>query len=315
MKCKSRLCFRLTVLAASACLLSLVGAAFGADTTMNLGSTPNESTTQQSSILKKYDEDTQITDAKLKADAGSLSSVSLRFNLSYYGPSPTNLGELNQPNPDGVASATQTAISGTLGGRYRLSPSTTISLYAGVSDLYAFHPQQTLDLNSPTVSYDTTFRLAGIQFLSSPSVTMVTQQYYRSKGEAAGLAYYLAGVYNIGKSRFAVGAENSLGYYFFDRAMIPKDVLVRRVNLSLAPYLKYNFTEKLNVNTMAGFSLYNLRQAASPADLGTRLVTQKLALGYAVSRDIYVSPYLMFFPAQATIAETTINLLTSFSLL
>ncbi len=35
---------------------------------------------------KQFADDKEITDAKMKADAGSLSKYSLSFSLSYYGP-------------------------------------------------------------------------------------------------------------------------------------------------------------------------------------------------------------------------------------
>jgi hypothetical protein len=276
---------------------------------------PETSESRTTNILKKFQEDTEITDAKMKADAGSLSIISLRFNLSYYGPSPTNLNALDQPNPDSVVAPTATAISGSVGGRYRLNPSTTISLYAGVSDLYAFHPRQNLDINSPTLSYDKIFRLAGIQMLSSPSLTFVTQKVYRNAGEVAGLNYNLSGVYNLGESRFAIGSDNVIGYYFFGRGYQAHDGKVRRMNLSLAPFVKYNWSDQLNLNTSTGFNLYNLRRDRPLTSYDSRTVTQKLGLGYAFNRDVYISPYLMFYPSRPRISETTLNLLTSFSLL
>jgi hypothetical protein len=263
---------------------------------------------------KKFDENSEITDAQLKANAGSLSRYSLRFNLSYYGPSPSNLGELNQPNPDGVVSQTQTAISGNIGFRYRLDNSTSISVYAGLSDDYAFHPNQSLDVNSPTVSWDKTFKWEGIQFLSSPGVTLITQSNYTAAGEAAGLTYLLSAVYSIGKSGWAVGSDNTLGYYFFDRDYVNTDGKVRRTNVGLTPYVKYNFTENFNASTATALTLYNLRQDAYTS-FGTRTIYQKLGVGYAFTRDIYVAPYLMFYPSDMTMATTTVNLSTSFSIL
>lgn len=266
-------------------------------------------------VLKKFSENTEITDEKLKADAGSLTQFSLRANLAYYGPSPSNLGELNQPNPDGVVSATATAISGTMGGRYRLNSSTSFSLYVGVSDLYAFHPNQTLDANSPTLSFDKTFKLGGIQVLSSPGVQLVTQQVYKRAGEQAGLSYNLSGVYRIGRSGVSVGSENSIGYYFFGRDYAVSDGKVRRMNISLAPFAKYNFTDRFNVNTYVGLTYYNLRRDGSIATLNNRLVTEKLGVGYAITRDVYVSPYIQFYPSDITVGETTMNISTSFSVL
>lgn len=279
----------------------------------NAGS--SQSTATAKPILKKFSENSEITDEKLKADAGSLTQFSLRANLAYYGPSPSNLGALYQPNPDGLVTANTTAISGTMGSRFRLDSSTSFSLYVGVSDLFAFHPNQKLDANSPTLSFDKTFKLGGFQFLSSPSVQLVTQQVYRRAGEREGLGYNLNFVYRIGKTGVSAGSENSIGYYLFGRDYLASDGKVRRMNLSLAPFVKYNFNDRLSLNTYVGLTYYNLRQNSSITNLNNKVVTEKLGVGYAISRDVFVFPYLQFFPSDLTVSETTMNISTSFSVL
>ena len=68
---------------------------------------------------KKFQENEKITDAKLKADGGSLSKYSLSATLSYYGPTLGDFSAADQPNPDGNGGNYETSLGGSLGGRYR----------------------------------------------------------------------------------------------------------------------------------------------------------------------------------------------------
>jgi hypothetical protein len=279
------------------------------------------SSAESSGFQKKFEENHEITDAALKATAGSLSQWSMRFNLSYYGPPVGDLGALDQPNPDGAVAATATAISGSIGTRYRLDPQHSISLTAGVSDNYPLRSQQKLDINNPLLTYDMAFKLGNWQLVSSPGISLVTQKVYTSKGEYGGLSYSLYSAYNLGDSGFALTGDAALGYYLFNRdynSAPPKkggDGKVRRINYSLYPGMKYNVNSKLNLNTQVVFTLFNPRSEDSVLPIYSRRVWQKVGVGYAITRDIYVNPYVQFYPSKMALDTTTINLSTVFSIL
>ncbi len=76
---------------------------------------------------KKFDENTQITDAQMKADGGSLSRYSMKLNMSYYGPTMNDLSVDDQPNPDGSAGVYATSVKGSLSARYRLDSQSAVS--------------------------------------------------------------------------------------------------------------------------------------------------------------------------------------------
>lgn len=300
------------------CVFGAIAASLSAQasgTSVDVKSLGSSSVSEGALSPKKFLENSEITDAKLRADAGSLSQYSLRFNLMYMGPPATNLSALNQPNPDGVVAPTATAITGTIGVRYRLDNASSVSFHAGLSDLYPFHAEQKLDVSNPGISYDQSFNLAGVQILSAPGVSLVTQDVYRSKGGWLGLRYAISAVYSLGKTGFAAGSEALLGYYLFNREVQRADGKIRDLNLILSPFLKYNVSDRFNVNTALGFTLYHLRTSARITDIASRAVTQKLGVGYAFTRDVYVSPYLTFYPSKPRLDTTTVNMSTSFSVL
>ncbi len=315
------------------CLSSLLATstAVGADSTVSAPTAAVESSESSTStsggVLKKFEESSVITDAKLKADAGSLSRVSLKANLAYYGPPVDNFGNKDQPNPDGVVSATKTAVSGSLGARYRFDPVTTISMGAGVKNNYPFHTGQKLTMSNPYASYDKSFRVAGVQMVASPGLTLVTEEAYRNVGERWGISNKFNAVYNLGMSGFAVGSDNTLAYYFFDRdykqdipatktkKMVRGDGAVQRISLTIAPNLKYNLTSKLSAITSLGFTFFNPRSESNRLEYRSRLMNQRLGVGYAVTREIYLNPYVQFYPTQFSWNTATANISTVFSIL
>ncbi|MBC7466429.1 MAG: hypothetical protein H7256_10590 [Bdellovibrio sp.] len=265
---------------------------------------------------KKFEENNEITDAKLKADAGSLSKYSLKFNLSYYGPTAGDLAAKDQPNPDGSVGSYETAISGSLGGRYRIDPKTTISMGSGLKLIHPFHGAERMDLNNPYLSYDMTNKMSGVQMRNSFGVSYITVPNYTKVGEFAGLSYDLSFNYDLGMSGFAVGLDGSLGYYLYKRDYVySSDRFANRSSISLYPTLKYNISDKLNINTSPSLSYVNYRMNSDELTFVQKTVSQRVGVGYAFSRDIYIAPYINFYPDRWTPDATTLNISSSFSLL
>lgn len=264
---------------------------------------------------RKFSENNEITDAKIKADAGSLSRYSLKFNLSYYGPTFGDVSAKDQPNPDGSIGTYETSIGGSLGGRFRIDKKTTISLGGGLKLVHPFHGMDRTDLNNPYISYDMTNKIDGVQMRNSFGASYITVPNYKAVGEYAGLNYDLALAYDLGSSGYAISLDSSLGYYLYDRDYISKDGKASRATASIFPGVKYNFSDRFNVNTSLSISVWNPRSKSDEFALLNKTVSQRLGVGYAYSRDIYFAPYVNFFPDRLSFDRTTINFSTSFSVL
>lgn len=262
---------------------------------------------------ERFQENKEITDNVLKADTGSLSRYSLRFNLSYAGPPIGELDARHQPNPDGTVAVTATALKGSFGGRYRLDSKSSLSLTAGLSDQYIFHDRQRMDVNNPYFSYQRAFRLWGIQMIESPGIAVITARKLKSVSELASINNSLTAVWDIGHTGLALGLTGTLAYYFFTRSWHHDDGKVRQYNIGLNPSLKYNLTDRLNVYSTLQLAYWNPR-SGKRIDLHTKTTAQKFGVGYSFSRDFYITPYLGFFPAQPAWKSTTLNCNTVFSL-
>ncbi len=313
--------FSAILMLVSAQLLTIFASAQTSSTSLSAGTTTTSSSGENKARLneilanKKFNEDQEITDAKLKADAGSLSKYSLKFNLSYYGPMVGALDAKDQPNPDGSISNHATAITGAFGGRYRLDSSTSLSMGTGMKANHPFHGMDRFDLNDPFLNYDILARWGGLQMRNSPGVSYITTPEYKSVGEYGALNYDTSLVYNLGTSRLAVGLDATFGYYLYGRNYRSSDGKANQYTLSTYPTLKYNFTDKLNVNTSTKVAWVNLRRSNDRYQMLNQLVSQRLGVGYALTRDIYLFPYINFYPASLHADNTTLNFLTSFSIL
>ncbi len=267
-----------------------------------------------SSENSKFSENQDITDSVLKANAGSLSHYSLRFNFSYSGPPLGDLEAKDQPNPDGTVAVTATALTGSFGGRYRFDSKSSLSLTAGLSDQYIFHEGQRADINNPFLSYDRALQAFGIQMVSSVGAALITTSTLRAVSEVSSLNYSLSSIYEFGTSGLALGLDGTLAYYFFSRAWMAKDGKVRQENIGFNPSVKYNVNDKLNVYTGLGFAFWNPRSETDRGRLLAKTTTQKWGLGYAFTRDIYFTPFISSFPEKIALDMTTINFNTIFSL-
>jgi hypothetical protein len=277
----------------------------------------NESTIKMGNVLgnKKFEDDKDITDSKLKADSGSLSRYSLKFNFSYYGPPIGDLSNEKQPNPDGSIGNNDTAIGGSMSFRYRLDTKSAISAGTGINVLTPMQGSKRTDLKQPFMNYDRNSRVGEFQLRNSYGVAIVTQPEYQKVGEYAGLSYDNSFVYNFGASGFAAGIDSGFNYYLFNRGYETADRTAEQYTLGFYPQVKYNITDKMNVYTSLALGFRNLRSSDEEFQLLNKTLSGRLGMGVAFTRDIYFAPYLNFYPKDLKTESTTISFATVFSIL
>lgn len=267
---------------------------------------------------KKFEDDKEITDSKMKADSGSLSRYSLKFSLSYYGPPVGDLSNEMQPKPDGGVSTNQTSLGGSISARLRIDSKSSVGVGTGVSALTPVQGAKRYDVKNPFLSYDRNARVWDMQMRNSYGVTAVTNPDYRAIGEFAGVNYSNSLLYNLGTSGAAVGVDTNLDYYLYDRAANPKNKMetgTGRYSLGFYPQVKYNFSDKLSTYTSLAINFINPRGTEDHSVLWNRTLSSRVGMGYAFTRDIYIAPYLNFYPKTAEWESTTFNISTTFSIL
>lgn len=305
-----------------AVLMGLSVAANAQTSSTKLSTTSVESGTQTSTTTvpgvlknKKFEEDKDITDTKLQAESGSRSKYSLKFSLSYFGPPVGDLSNKNQPNPDGSIGVNQVSLSGSISGRYRLDPKSTISAGTGINALTPFHGVERLDVKTPFISYDRNARLGDVQLRNSYGFSWTTVPNFREVGQVASLSYDNSLVYNLGTSRFAVGLDSGVSAFLYEREYRKKDGKASRYYVGFYPQVKYNVSDKMNVYTSLALGFWNPRFHKDEFAMLNKTLSGRLGMGYAINRDIYFAPYLNFYPNDLKTDSTTLSFSTIFSIL
>ena len=181
---------------------------------------------------KKFDEDKRITDIELKAQGGSLSRYSLKFDLAFQGPAVDRLYDVNQPNPDNRPRPNHTNLSGYLGLRYRLSSVAALNASTGLKWYTPYQSvagekvpkrkgDQDFELANPQISYDRNYALGAAQMRTSLRTQVITQPYYIQAGEFGGVGASQAVKYNI--ERLIFGSQIDADVYLYNRAYLEKE--------------------------------------------------------------------------------------------
>ena len=256
------------------------------------------------------------SDLKLRAENGSMSRISMKGDLSYAGPSLGNLSAPNQPNIDGAVGNFAQTFGGNLSMRYRFNSDTTMSAGTGLSVNHPFHGMDRLNVADPFISADRAFRSGKLQMRNGATLIVATTPDYREVGEAGGLGYFNALVYDLGNSRFSASLDTSAYYWLFDRAYnLSSDGSAQQWFVNVLPTLKYNFNDDLNLYAALLYQWDNYRRSAGAFDLAQRTTIARFGLGYGIAKNVYFAPYLQSYVSNLSLETTSINISTIFSLL
>lgn len=264
---------------------------------------------------QKFEDPRTLTDPKLRAEEGSMSRYSIKVNLSYYGPTLGDLSAKDQPNPDGSVGMYATSLGGSVSARYRTAANRAFSFGTGLKAIYPLHGIERFDVNNPYLAYDISNRWGALQMRNSPGVSYITVPNYKKIGEYAALSFGNSLVYDFTGTAFAFGLDTDFGYYLYDREYRPSDGKASRFTFSFGPSLKYRISEKLNVNTRMAVNFWNPRALANEWALWNRSPTMSLGLAYGLTKEIYLSPYLYFYPNRIAADTVSMNMSTIFSVL
>ncbi len=282
---------------------------------------------------KKFEENKKITDLELRANAGSRSRYSLQATLGYSGPPVNQLSDANRPNPDNRPGDGRTLLSGSAGFRVRVTPSKAINLSTGIAWFAPYQAVKGEDVNrpantknydiyNPAVSFDNTYVVGATQMRSSVQLSATTADAYKNAGQWAGVQIAQAVKYTPLMGRLILGARLQGDYFAYDRDYQAKDTKhkingdgnVSRFYFHLIPSVEYKLTDKMNFNTSLGYPYQNLRSKASWWNWDHQLSTWRVGLGWAITPEIYLNPYVNFFAEAPAFNTASMNFSTVFSI-
>lgn len=259
---------------------------------------------------KKYDEVKEVTDAELRAKAGSRSKWSISGYLGYSGPRVDRLHAEVRPNPDNQPQEPRTSVSGSLGVRYRWSASTSVSADTGLRFFTPLSGARDGEVSDPGVSLEKLYTLLGLQMRSRYSLSVTTSDYYSRQGQVGTLNMAHDFKRRIGgsESRFLWSVGSSFNWFLFERPVRNGDAHVSNYLFSIYPGLQYNILDNLQLGTSLAFGYSNPRREPNWWNWEKRLWSQRLSLGYGLTRNAFLSPYLNFYPEEFTWDTTSFNM-------
>jgi hypothetical protein len=262
--------------------------------------------------------DNQITNARLAADAGSKSKVSLRAILSYSGGSIGKPFDRIRPNYRKLGSSPilDTTLGGSVGVAVRLDKESQLRFSTGVTMRTPLHntlSEVTSNVNEQTrkrifnvsglsAEYNKTFRVGNVMYSPSIGASLATDQFVTEVvGLVGSASASLTAIFDIEGSGWQPGVSVAVAQYVYKNDDIFDGRGGRRDNLGLGvyPFVEYKFNDTYAFRTVLGFFNYtNYRDE----NLSKGQFTQdghyiSSGLGISVRRDIWVYPNIQFNPS------------------
>jgi len=264
-----------------------------------------------STAVETVDTDAIITNIKMRAESGSKSKYSLAFSLGY------NTGGLEKPfdekrpNLSGAAGATEfTSLNGSFSGKYTFDAQR--SFFAGfgarwITPTEAKAPPgfDKVDADNPYVRYQYLYRWYGIQASLGLLQTLYTNSNLLKNGYVTQTSISQYNAYDFGGSKFSIGFIPYLNLGFFDKDTPQAKTTQSDYGFGMTPFIEYRVNDWINLHTNSNpLSFEHLRSNSGAHTYNRQTVIQTLAVGFALTRDVYLSPGVEWMVADPRIDRT-----------
>jgi len=245
--------------------------------------------------------DEVITNRKLRAETGSKNLYSFSAALGYNGGTVNNPMSDVRPNiSSAVFDPAQPAMSGTIGGKYKISELQTLSVDVGLLIRKPFHTDATKNfrerttVSNPSMTYQVVYQAAGIQNVTQVYGVWTTDEAYRAIGDVGTIGFGQTAIYDFGGSKFSAGLALDASYTMFDN----NDQALRAgqadYQFGFYPFAELVLNDSLNLRTVfRPFTFQHVRSEPF-GNIVRNVNTQSFGLGISVTRDIYLYPNIQF---------------------
>lgn len=302
------------------------------------------SSTLKTDDLKKADEkekdiDSEITDARMRAQLGSKSKWSFKSSLAYSG------GSVQEPlsgvRPNYRASATiesMTSLAGDVGVNFRAGERDNISFGTGITIIDPLHGDITkpaedtrkgrsgalsrYEVSTPYIGWSRGYRAFDSQMISSFTYSHATDSDSINLSKTFGAASFSQTVLaNFGKSNWNGGTSLTVGKSFYTGEITDAKLVAlaqagkyKRSELSfgLFPFLQYSFNDRYSFRTVFGYFQFSRYEGY---DDNVQIEPyQSVGVGVSITRDIYIYPNVQFTPKDVRADRTNVALSANINL-
>jgi hypothetical protein len=278
-------------------LLAVVALVAGFNAYAEESSTASSETTSKAKVQElkskqqapksQEDIDNEITNAKMRAEAGSKSKHSFSFVGGYSGGSLMKpLDALRPELAPGQLEETKTSLDGGISYRYRLSPKDSISVGAGIQWTTPGREGAETEVNDPNVSYSRAFKVGKVQNIFSAGSTKYTSaEAVKEKHKNFDFGVGQTALMEIGTTGWQLGLAADVTYMNYSEYN-PKSW---ETMVGIYPFVEYAFNDTYNFRTVYRGNTY-INSRANKEHFTQLEPTQSLGLGIAATRDIFLYP-------------------------
>lgn len=319
--------------------LSMTGASALAQQTTQPAAQANTNTAKAADVKKvdeqRKDQSEEITNAKLRAEAGSKSKFSVKANLSYSGGSVERPMAKKRPDYRSSESSTEqevTSLGGSVALAYRATDKLTARFGTGLSMKTPFHNtdkdisqnhfddsnedlagEKVIDVSTPYLELSSAFRVGNLMLMPSATLSYYSKEYHRQTIKLdSNISVDATAVLDIEGSKFQPGITLGADNNFFQDSK--KEGFDKRPDYSLGiyPFIEYAFNDMYSFRTLVGFTYTHQRSADVDTFIKDK-VYQSMGLGIAMTKEIYIYPNVQFIPDNIRSDLTNIGVSTTMS--
>jgi hypothetical protein len=296
------------------------------------GSAPSQGTDQADEL---------ITNARMRADTGSLSKWSFKSTTVYYGGPIDNPGSAVRPNISGSSTVgnTLSELVSFVGAKYRLNTTDSFVLQLGlatyapfnsrgsISDpglVSAYNRNHTLQAFDPTLVWFHVYKLGNMQSYLDTEFSTYTRSSFIDQGYVTQLNSTDVSMYEFGKSGLSLGFFIELYWNTFNKSAntlvgtAPNQTVLGsqqgEYEVQTGPILEYAFSDNLTFRTLLQFDFQHNRDQGPALAYNTLYTYQSVGLGINVTRDIYFYPNIQFIPVKCSLNNTNVALQANINL-
>ncbi len=260
------------------------------------------------------DVDDIITNIKMRAETGAKARYSIATAMGYSAGAVNDILSDYRPNLSGGTGSTDfTTFSGTVSGKYNFN--TQNALFAGIGGRWitplregtpkSFNGDK-FDAENPYVTYQYLYRWAGIQNSLSANETFYTNSNLQRLGYVTNWSFGQNSLYDIGRTGLTLGLNASFNVGYFNKHSAAVKPMQSTYGISITPALEYRVNEWMNMRTdLYIFSIQHRRDQDELTTVTRQKVVQGFILGFAITRDVYISPGIQWNPSEMKPERTT----------
>lgn len=246
------------------------------------------------------DVDLLITNSRMRAETGSKSKYSIASSLSYSSGSLRTPFSNDRPNLSAATGTTDlTSFGGAVSGKFALTAQTSVFAGVGLRWLAPFNGPSTpdgyngskFDVDNPYLTYQFLYRWAQVQSALTLNETFYSNVNLTRAGYVTGWTLAQNNVMDLGASGFTLGINLYVNAGLFNNNTPEAKANQSDYAFGVVPALEYRLSSRLNLRSDSNpISFQHVRAQSRASTYQQQRLTQSLALGWAVTRDIYFYP-------------------------